>query len=183
MTNVHFPFTAPRITECTCQNHDFNSGNILTKSLIRQVNRWQKTAGSDLKVAKWLLRLYEESHYHSDELDSPPYNWICFISFDCIEKALKATMIAGQILKEEDLHNHNIYNYVDRLARKYDREFERLRRKLSSVKYFYYKTRWPNTHKGTCTPGDHITEKDAKAFLQIAAEVLCAVDQLLPTFF
>lgn len=168
-------------------------------SLIRRIKQWRKTAGSDLKVANWLLRLFEEE-CHLDELDSPPYpfeegchphefdlersppyNWICFISFDCIEKALKATMIAENILEESD-RSHDIYSYIDCVARNLDGEFERLRRKLSDINKFYYKTRWPNEHKSTCTPGDHFTEKEANTFLQIAAELLRAVDKILLKF-
>lgn len=143
------------------------------------VDQWKKTAGSDLKVAQWLFRLYEEKYYCSDELDSPPYNWICLISFDCIEKALKGTMIALWILKKDDLCYHDIQHYVDSLDKAVHNQFKELKRRVGFVKKFYFKTRWPNQHGNGCTPGDYFNKELAMTLLCLADDVFNSVNKIL----
>lgn len=69
--------------------------------------QWIKTAENDLMVAKLLLKIFvkEPTLVHMEFNHSPPYNWICLIFFDCIEKALKAALFANDLrsLNDKDL--------------------------------------------------------------------------------
>ena len=145
------------------------------------IKQWLETAKDDLKSAKQLW----------NQLDSPPYNLICFITFDCIEKALKAAMIAGCILKEEDLHIHNIMQFVDDLAKINPQFDENLKSRLEGIQWNCYNTRWPNSYSfpcrqcrsQTCIPSNHFDETEARESLSLAEDVVDMVDKILETHF
>ena len=143
------------------------------------IEQWQKTAKYDLKTAQQLCCI-----------DSSPHNLVCFLTFDCIEKALKAAMIAGCILKEDDLHIHNIIQFVDDLAKINPQFDENLKSRLEEIEWNCYNTRWPNSHfacrqckSHTCIPSDHFDETEARESLSLAEDIVDMVDKILETHF
>ena len=147
------------------------------------IEQWQKTAKYDLKTAQQLWDM-------KNQLDSPPYNLICFVTFDCLEKALKAAMIAGYILKEDDLHIHNIIQFVDDLAKINPQFDENLKSRLEGIEWNCYNTRWPNSYfscrqckSPTCIPSDHYDKIKARESLSLAEDIVDMVDKILETHF
>ena len=143
------------------------------------IEQWQKTANYDLKTAQQLCCI-----------DSPPHNLVCFLTSECIEKALKAAMIAGCILKEDDLHTHNIIQFVDDLAKINPQFDENLKSRLEGIEWNCYNTRWPNSYfscrqciSPTCIPSDHFDETDARESLSLAEDIVDMVDKILETHF
>lgn len=152
---------------------------------LQNVNQWQITAWSDFYFAKWLYEILRNYPYY-------PYNWVCLIAFDCIEKAMKATMLAKDILNDDDLLEHCVDKYINRLA-KCDPDFEIFKNEFKQMnlnKKYGYKTRWPNqhaecsihgtyNHKSHCIPRDHFSQLDAFSILYLAKRVLVTMDMKL----
>lgn len=156
--------------------------NVLMK-WCDMIDQWQKSAKHDFKTARQLYDM-------KNKFDSPPYSLICFVTFDCIEKALKAAMIAGCILKEDDLHNHNIVQFIDDLAEIYPQFDGDLKSRLEGIEWNCYNTRWPNHYftckqckSHTCIPSDHFDEIKASESLSLAEDIVNIVDTILERHF
>lgn len=117
------------------------------------------------------------------QLDSPPYNWICLASFDCIEKALKAAMFNHdphlRVLNGKDiLKTHHIDEYIEYLIGKGKSEFKEFKEKVKAVKQVCYTARWPNQHPYG-TPGDHFDETKARELINLAHSILYTVKEMI----
>ena len=170
-------------------NKKYLKKNKSTDRITIPRDQWINTAQNDLMVAKWLFQLCAEKFNLSGfgslqfdptkcQLDSPPYNWICLISSDCIEKALKAALSLCNSLLQRDLSEHHINEYVERLIRRGYRQFQELSEEVKAAEDVCYRARWPNWHKFG-TPGENFKVNDACKLLNLAHNILHRVKTII----
>jgi len=125
-------------------------------------SKWLKQSEADLKAAK-------------DSLEDGNYEWSCFQSQQCGEKALKAylyekgyTSIMTHMLKE--LVNECI---------KHDESFKILMNDARTLDMFYIPTRYPNGLGGDLAPTEFYERYDAERCINSAELILSTVKKLL----
>jgi HEPN domain-containing protein len=124
----------------------------------REYGRWMRQARQDLEDARFCL---EGGRYHL----------ACFISQQAAEKALKAFLYRKG---HRVVWGHSVAELLDEAGR-YDPALGGLRAKGSFLDRFYIPTRYPNGLPGGI-PSEAFTLQDAEAALEVASELVEAVD-------
>lgn len=103
--------------------------------------------------------------------DGERYSLCCFIAQQAAEKALKAYLYtAGR----EVVWGHSVAELCMQVS-DLDPRFERVRKRGASLDRFYIPTRYPNGLPGGI-PADAFLEHDARYALDVAREILAAVE-------
>jgi HEPN domain-containing protein len=125
-------------------------------------SKWLRQSEADLKAAK-------------DSFKDGNYEWSCFQSQQCGEKALKAylyekgyTSIMTHMLKE-----------LVKECSKIDDSFQMVINEARTLDMFYIPTRYPNGLGGDLAPTEFYEREDAEKCISCAELILTTVKKLL----
>ena len=127
-----------------------------------EAKRWIKQSKADLNVANKML------------LDKS-YSQVCFLSQQCVEKALKGALFAKCGIPRRVLHTHEIYRLVSSVSRLegapngLDRAY--------TIADYYLPTRYPDNQPKYRVPAEEYSEEHAKEALEAAETVYTALEK------
>ncbi len=124
--------------------------------------KWLKQAEADIKAAK-------------DSLEDHNYEWSCFQSQQCGEKALKAYLYEKGYTS---IMTHSLKELV-RECSKLHESFNALMNDARTLDMFYIPTRYPNGLSGDLAPTEFYEKEDAEKCINSAQLILTAVKNLL----
>lgn len=120
----------------------------------KEAELWFKQAEQDLSDAQLLA-------------DHKRNNVACFMAQQAAEKALKAFLIGNGA---DEVWGHSIAELAFD-AQKFDKEFEALRLKITSLDKYYIPTRYPNSLPGGI-PAEAFDIEDAEKALRLAKQAI-----------
>lgn len=126
----------------------------------KEAERWIKQSQADLNVAKWLL--------------DKSFSQVCYMSQQCVEKALKGVLYAKCGIPQEELRTHHIYRLVS-VCRGLDGKPSEALDQAGVVGGYYLPTRYPNSQPQYRVPAEEYTEEQAKEALKVAGTVFASL--------
>ena len=135
---------------------------------------------------RWILQAEAEfkvlAHVHDNQEASSGYGYVCFMSHQVAEKALKGGVYAFWGMDGRRLIDHNLSRHAYALQAVKSLEMQGLIGHCTPIEDYYLKTRYPNQWKGCSDiPFDHYTKEDADAAIVHAEEVLEIVKGAMPS--
>ncbi len=124
--------------------------------------KWLKQAEADIKAAK-------------DSLEDGNYEWSCFQSQQCGEKALKTCLYEKGYTS---IITHSLKELL-RECLKLDELFNMLSKDARNLDMFYIPTRYPNGLAGNLAPTEFYEKEDAEKCISSAESILNAVKKFL----
>lgn len=124
--------------------------------------KWLKQSEADLKAAK-------------DSLNDENYEWSCFQSQQCGEKALKAYLYEKGYTS---IITHSLKELVKECIR-LDLSFNSLSKDAKTLDMYYIPTRYPNGLSGDLAPTEFYEKEDAEKCISSAELILNKVKNLL----
>lgn len=117
--------------------------------------KWLKQAEADLKAAK-------------DSLDDENFEWSCFQSQQCGEKALKSCLYEKGYTS---IITHSLKELTRECAR-IDGSFRELSIDAKTLDMYYIPTRYPNGLAGDLAPTEFYEKEDAEKCISSAESIL-----------
>ena len=134
--------------------------------------RWVQQAEAEFKVL---------SLCHNQQETCSGYGYVCFMSHQLAEKALKGGVCALCGLDGRSLIDHNLSRQAFSLQAVKPLETEGLVSHCTPMADYYLKTRYPNQWSGyTDIPFDHYRKEEADAAFSHAKQVLSIVKSIMP---
>lgn len=122
--------------------------------------RWLRQAERDLETAR-------------DSTETAHYEWACFQSQQCAEKALKAFLYAKGL---RAIVTHSIRDLLVWCS-KYEPEFAGLVGQGKVLDTYYIATRYPNGLVSTDIPAEYFSRDEAEQCISYAGSILKTVQQ------
>ena len=116
------------------------------------------------EAQKWLTFAHDDVRMASLAYQEAIYNQTCFHAQQCVEKCLKALLVARGSVPPK------VHSIAKLLALLDEQPFDDLRKELIAFDRFYVPTRYPEALPGTLPEGLP-TEQDAREALALAQEV------------
>ncbi len=120
----------------------------------KEGERWLRQAEQDLDVAKLLTK-------------NKKHNVACFMAQQAAEKALKAFLYGHGA---EEVWGHSVAELAYD-AEKFDKEFEKLRPKISPLDKYYIPTRYPGSLPGGI-PAEAFDAEDAEKAIRLSKQTI-----------
>ena len=124
--------------------------------------RWLKQGEADFKASK-------------DSLNAENYEWSCFQSQQCGEKALKAYLYENGFTS---IITHSLKELLRECA-KIERNFNKYSKEARNLDTYYIPTRYPNGLAGNLAPTEFYEREDAETCLNYAGLILETVKKYL----
>jgi HEPN domain-containing protein len=134
--------------------------------------------GSELpeEIKNWLYFAEEDARAAAIMMKEQIFNKVCFLSQQCVEKALKAFLLSQQNLPRR---THKLIELLA-LCGEVDRDFRGFEEQCLELDRYYLPTRYPDALIGTLPEGLP-GRKEAESTLEIATEILEFVKGKLKT--
>lgn len=126
-------------------------------------------------TAKWLKQAHADLKAAKDSLNCGNYEWGCFQSQQCGEKALKAYLYEKGYTS---ILTHSLKELV-RECSKLDVSFNALSNDAKTLDMYYIPTRYPNGLAGELAPTEFYEWEDAERCIRSAELILNTVKILL----
>ncbi|MBU0592004.1 HEPN domain-containing protein [Candidatus Micrarchaeota archaeon] len=127
----------------------------------KEAERWLRQAEEDLSVAQLLTA-------------NNKHNVACFMAQQSAEKALKAFLYSRGA---EEVWGHSVAE-LSFDSEKFDKSFEPLRKKVSSLDKYYIPTRYPGSLPGGI-PAEAFDKDDAEKAIRLANQTISFVKKKL----
>ena len=129
---------------------------------LKEAKRWFKQAEKDLIAAK-------------NSVNSENYEWACFQSQQCAEKALKSVLYAKGYRK---ILTHSIYELIKEIS-KFNKSVTGLKKEAKVLDAVYIPARYPNGIAGETIPSEYYEKEDAKECINSAELILKIVKKFI----